>query len=240
MRVVGIHRPLPHERLGHRDPRGAGELAERRRGAAPDHAVAGQRHRVERAADEVGGLEQLAGRRLRAHRLAAGQRLEVLHVARHHVLGQLDVCRARLLALRDLEGLADDLRDDVRVRQLRVPLGDRTHHALDVDVLVRLLVHPLEVALTGERDHRRAVEVGVRHRRDEVHRARPERAEADARAAGQPPPDVGHVGRALLVAHRHELDRRVRERFVQVERLLPGDPENVLHALGLEALDEDV
>ena len=52
----------------------------------------------------------------------------------------------------------------------------------DVDVLVRLLVHALEVALAGERDQRRAVEEGVGDRRDEVRGARAERAEADAGA----------------------------------------------------------
>ena len=37
-------------------------------------------------------------------------------VRRHHVLGQLDVGRAGLLRLRDLERLAHDLGDDVRAR----------------------------------------------------------------------------------------------------------------------------
>ena len=114
------------------------------------------------------------------------------------------------------------------------------HHAHQVDVLVRLLVHPLEVALAGERHQRRAVQVGVGHRGHEVQRARPERAEADARVAGQAAVDVGHVGAALLVADRHEVDRRARQRLVEVERLLARDAEDVLDALGLEALDEDV
>ena len=105
---------------------------------------------------------------------------------------------------------------------------------------MRLLVHALEVALAGERDERRAVEVRVRHRGHEVERARAERAEADAGVAGQAAVDVRHVGAALLVADRHELDRRARERLVQVERLLARDAEDVPDALGLEALDEDV
>ena len=97
-----------------------------------------------------------------------------------------------------------------------------------------------EVALARERDERRAVEVGVRHRGHKVeHGARAERAEADAGVAGEAAVDAGHVGAALLVADRHELDRRARKRLVQVERLLSGDPEDVLDALGLEALDED-
>ena len=110
----------------------------------------------------------------------------------------------------------------------------------DVDVLVGLLVHPLEVALAGQRDQRRAVEQGVGDPGDEVGRARAERAQADPGAAGQPPVHVGHVRPALLVAHGDEGDRGVVERRVEVERLLAGDPEHVPHALGLEALDEEI
>ena len=210
-------------------------------GAAPraHDAVAGEHHRPLGAADQLGRPQQLARGRLGADRAPARQRLGV-DLRGHHVLGQLDVGRAGLLALGHLEGLAHHLGDDRRVRQPGVPLRDRPHHAQEVDVLVRLLVHPLEVALAGERDERRAVEVGVRHRGHEVQRAGAERAEADARVPGQAAVDVGHVGAALLVAHRHELDRRARERLVQVERLLARDAEDVLHALGLEALHEDV
>ena len=103
--------------------------------------------------------------------LAARQRRRV-DLRRHHVLGQLDVGRAGLLGLGHLERLAHDLGDDVRVVEARVPLRDRPHHPHEVDVLVRLLVHPLEVALAGERHQRRAVEVGVGHRGHEVQRAR--------------------------------------------------------------------
>ena len=39
---------------------------------------------------------------------------------------------------------------------------------------------------------------------------------------------------------RDELDRGVGERLVEVERLLAWDPEDVLDALRLETLDEDV
>ena len=114
------------------------------------------------------------------------------------------------------------------------------HDAHHVDVLVRLLVHALHVALPGERHQRGAVEEGVGHARDQVHRAGPQGAEADARPAGEAAVHVGHVGAALLMAHGHELHARARERLVQVERLLARDAEHALHSLGLEALDEDV
>ena len=58
--------------------------------------------------------------------------------------------------------------------------------------------------------------------------------------ARQPAVHVGHVGAALLVADGHERDRRVLERLVEVQRLLARDPEHVLDALGLEALDEQL
>ena len=72
---------------------------------------------------------------------------------------------------------------------------------------MRLLVHALEVALSRERHQRRAVEVGVRHSGHEVESAGAERAETYAGVAGEAAADVGHVGAALLVANRDELDR---------------------------------
>src|SRR4051794_37427620 len=105
---------------------------------------------------------------------------------------------------------------------------------------MRLLVHALEVALAGQRDERRAVEVGVGDRRDEVQRARAERAETDARAPGEPAHHVGHVGAALLVSNRDERDRRIRERFVQIQRLFTRDAEYMTDPLRFEALDEKI
>ena len=143
-----------------------------------------------------------------------------------------------LLRLGDLERLADDLGDDLRIREPRVPLGDRAHHLGDVDVLVGLLVLTLEIRLSGERHQRGAIEERVGDGGDQVGGPRPERPEADARPARQAAVDVRDVGAPLLVANRNELDRRVRQRLVQVEGLLAGDAEDVLDALGLEALDE--
>ena len=99
-------------------------------------------------------------------------------------------------------------------------------------------MHALEVGLAGQRDQRRAVQERVGDGRYEVGGARPERPQAYSRAAGQATVRVGHVGAALLVADGDELDRRIGQRFVQVERLLAWDAENVLDAFGLEALDE--
>ena len=191
------------------------------------------------AADDVGRLEQLARLGLGPRGAPARQRPGV-DLGLHDVLGQLDVGRAGLLALGDLERLAHHLGDDVGVVQARVPLGDGRHHAHQVDVLVRLLVHALQVALAGERHQRRAVQVGVGHRGGQVQRAGAERAQAHAGVAGQAAVGVGHVAAALLVADGDEVDRRARERLVQVQGLLTRDAEDVLDPLGLQALHEHV
>jgi hypothetical protein len=102
------------------------------------------------------------------------------------VLGQLDVGRARLLGLGDLEGLAHDLGDDLRAHHAGVPLRDRAEELDEVDALVGLLVQALEVGLAGQGHERRPVQQGVTDRRDEVHRPRSQRAEAHARAPGEP------------------------------------------------------
>ena len=147
--------------------------------------------------------------------------------------------RAGLLELGDAECLARDLGDRPGQLDPLVPLRHRLEHAHDVDVLVRLLVELVEPRLTGDRDHRRVVEERVGDAGDEVRRARSERRHRDRRAAGQAAVDVGHERRALLVAGRDVTDRRLpAERVEDVHRLLARDREDVVAALGGEALDE--
>ena len=139
------------------------------------------------------------------------------------------------------ERLGDDLGDRARDLDPCRPLRDRLEHPRDVDVLVRLLVDLVDPGLPGERDHRRAVEVGVGDAGDEVRRARPQRRHRDRAAAGEPAVDVGHERGALLVAGRDVADARVvGERLEDVHRLLAGHGEDVLAALGREAVDEEV
>ena len=157
------------------------------------------------------------------------------------VLRQLDVRRPGLLQRRDPEGLAHDLGDELGLPDARVPLRDGLEHPHDVDDLVRLLVELGGRGLPGDRDHRRAVQECVRHARDEVRRAGTERPHRDCGAAGQSPVDVGHERRALLVAGRDVPDTLVvRERVEDVHRLLTGHGEDVLAALGGQAVHEEV
>ena len=160
---------------------------------------------------------------------------------RGEVLGQLDVGRAGLLERRDPERLADDLGDGLDPLDARVPLRDRLEHPDDVDDLVGLLVELVGARLAGDRDHRRPVEEGVGDAGDEVRRARPERRHRDGGPAGQAAVDVGHERGALLVAGRDVADGAVvAQRVEDVHRLLAGHREDVLAALGREAVDEQV
>ena len=209
-------------------------------GLLADDAVPGQDDGPLARLEELGRPVELGGDRLDERRGAA-RHGRALDLGLHHVVGQLEVGGAGLLALGDGEGLAHRLRDDLRVVDARVPLRHRLHHPHDVDVLVALLVHLGEARLAGERDDRRAVQVGVGQAGDEVGRAGPERAETDAGPAGEAAVGVGHEGRPLLVPDGEEGDGLgVLDRLVQVERLLAGDPEDVPDALVLEAADEEL
>ena len=88
-------------------------------------------------------------------------------------------------------------------------------------------------------DHRRAVEEGVGDAGHEVGGTRPERRHRHRGAAGQATVDVGHERGALLVAGRDVADGVLpAERVEDVHRLLARHREDVLAALGFEALDE--
>ena len=95
-RVLEVDQALGHEGLGHRDPGRLGERAQRAAGMAADGAVAGQRDRIVGGVDELGCALQLAHARLRLHRRAPREG-SGLEGALHHVLGQLEMGRARLL-----------------------------------------------------------------------------------------------------------------------------------------------
>jgi hypothetical protein len=101
-------------------------------------------------------------------------------------------------------------------------------------------VHAFEIGLAGEGDQRRPVQERIGDGCHEVRGARSERAQAHAGSAGEAPVRVGHIGATLLVTDGDEADRRVGQGPAEIERLLAGDSEDVLDALSLEALDENI
>ena len=230
--------------IGNRDVQAAGECAELRGGAAAEDAVAREHDRALRRCEQPRGVRDRLIGGLREVGLARLQRSDLVAALGRRggqVLGQLDVGRAGLLEGRDAERLADDLGDRLDPLHARVPFRDRREHVDDVDDLVGLLVELVRGRLAGDRDHRGAVEVRVGDAGDEVRRARPERAHRDRGSTRQPPVDVGHERRALLVARRDVADGLgPRQRVEDVHRLLAGHREDPLAALGGEAVDEEV
>ena len=153
------------------DAGGGDEVAQRPAGVGADRAVADERDRVLGGGDDLGGALELAHPRLGLDGVAAGQRRGVERRAITSS-GSSRWVGAGLLGLGHLERLADDLGHDLGTRHARVPLDDRAQDPDQIDVLVRLLVHPLEVGLTGQGDERRAIEERVGDCGDEVGGAR--------------------------------------------------------------------
>ncbi len=108
---------------------------------------------------------------------------------------------------------------DVRLLE-RVPADERPGHVA-------------RDGYQGNRVHKRRGQAG-----HQIGGAGARRGQADARAAGGARIAVGHVGRALLVPAQHRVQTRIVQRIVQVEHRPAGVPEDVLHAFGLQALDE--
>ena len=104
---------------------------------------------------------------------------------------------------------------------------------------MRLLVQLVEPGLARDRDHRRVVEVGIGDPGHEVGGAGSEGGHRHRGAAGEAPVDVGHEGSALFVPRRDVADGVLSaERIEDVHRLLARHREDVLAALGGEALHE--
>jgi hypothetical protein len=154
------------------------------------------------------------------------------------VLGKVDEAAAGLLGLRRLECLAHDLGDDFGRADLGRILGDRLEQVHQIEDLVALLVHPGRCALTGDRDNGGAIHVGVGDPRYQVGRARSKRRQAHPGPPRQPAVDVGHEGRALLVAGQNEADRAVDQGIKQIDVLLAWQPEDVFNPFVLEAFRE--
>src|SRR5258706_3215048 len=233
------HDALGHEGVGHRDLQQLREAHQRIGRALADHGVAREDDRILRRRDQFRGVIDLGlGRDGRIGRLHRDRLLVDLHLG--DVLREIDEGSARLLGLRDLEGLAHDLGRDLGLEDLCAVLGDRVEHVHQVEDLVAFLVQSRRRALPRDRDDRRAVHVGVGHAGDEVGRTRPQRRHAHARLLGETSVDVGHERRALLVMAGDEVDGAREQGGHDVDVLLAGNAEDVLDALVLEALDHQL
>jgi hypothetical protein len=100
----------------------------------------------------------------------------------------------------DAQRLAHDGGDGVRLHRRR-PFADRREQAIVIDDLVREIRLAFALDLAGDRQHRHPVEIGIRHRVDEIGRARTQRRQANTGTAGKLAVGLGHqTGSALARA----------------------------------------
>ena len=163
-------------------------------------------------------------------------------VSRHFgdVLGQVDVGRAGLVLLGVFESQPHDLAHRIGADDLLRALGDRLEHCGQVEVLMAGQLHPVGAHLACDGHQRRTVQIGIGHAGDEVCGTGAKGGQADACAAGQAAVDICHKGCALLMADRNEADAAVPDGEHQVQRLFAGDAEHDIHALGFQAVYEDL
>jgi hypothetical protein len=135
--------------------------------------------------------------------------------------------------------LAHDARNVGGVAHQIAVLHHRVRDAGDVRFLEGVLAEIHAVGLAGDHDQRRRIHLRGEQAGHGVGGAGPGGHQHDARPAGRPREAVGHVRGTLLVPHQDQLDRRVDERIEDRDRGAAGEPEDVLHALALEAADQD-
>ncbi len=207
------------QRLRHRDIGLLGERPHDVHRARQHDAVPGENQRPLGGVDELERALELFG-----PRAPVGTELRLLRhrgvpveLARRLlcVLGDVDVHRARPSRRGDLEGLAEGRRDLVGARHQIVVLGNRQRDARDVGFLERIRADQLAAHLTGDADDGRAVHHRRRDARHHVRRAGAGRRDGDADLAAGTRVAVGHVRRALLVAHEDVADWIVQHRVVR-------------------------
>ena len=241
--VIARDDALRHHRVDDGDVQRVGKMRQRLARVAADGTMSREHDGALGSGNEVGrradarDVSELGIRLVGMNRMGARPFLD-LHA--RDVARQIDMGRARFLLLRVLEGIADDFVDRISADNLAAALRHRLEQRHEVEILVRRDVHALRADLARDADERRAIHIRIGDARDEVCRARAERAEADACTPCQAAVHVGHERRALLVAHRDELDGRIAERLDDFEILFARDAEDVLDAFAFQAFDEDL
>ena len=143
---------------------------------SPDHSVADQEDRPTCLSQDLDGPVDLARQRLRQERRLHVQRpihLTITHRFRRDVLRQLQMSRAGLFGLRDLERFAHRLGNGPRMKDLGVPFRDRLEHGQDIDELMRFFVHPIQRGLSRDRDQRGAIQIRICHTGEQIGGTRP-------------------------------------------------------------------
>jgi hypothetical protein len=134
----------------------------------------------------------------------------------------------------------DDLRQPLRVLDLRGPLGKTTEDLAVIQLLERLTADLVGIHLTDEQDHRRGVLLRGVHGDARVGRTRPPRDEADPGLSGQLAIGLRHVRCAAFLTADVQAQRvlDVVHRVDRGEIALPGDGEDRVDAVQQQLVDQ--
>ncbi len=207
-----------------------------------DAAATEQQQRVLRLGQLGGGFVQRRAGRGRAGQLHARAHLHVVGRGGDDVQRQLDMHRARALAVEHGEGAGQHGRQFLDAHQRVAEGADAGDHGALVRQLVQVAVAVGQArAFVDAADHQHGdgVGVGLAHGGEDVGHARAGDDEAHARLAGDARVAVGHEAGALFVARGDVADAAVGQAAVQLDGVYAGDAEDGIDAPGFELLDEE-
>ena len=220
--VVTLDHPPQQVRIAH---------AHRARAEHGDRPL-GRREDLGRAGEgSVGGGGELARLRRHRHRLAGhGQR---------HVLRQVEMHRPLRLAQRQLNRIGHRFGDRAGL-ELQRGFGDRLEQRMVVDPHLDAPAELVLVEVAGDRDQRRAVEVGAADAGREIGRAGPERGDAEPGRAGHAARDVGGEAGGAFVRGEHELDPAFAHRLHQRQHVAARNAETAGNPVRFERCDDQI
>ena len=220
-------------------PQGLGGLAEDDAAAGVDHRALGLEQDVHRLADlaRVALGRRVVGAELDLLRVMVGN----LDVGVGDVLGDVHQHRAGATGGGDVEGLADGQGQVVDIAHQKVVLDTGAGDADRVNLLEGVAADDRGRHLPGEDHHGDGVHVGGGDAGNGVGGPGSRGDQGDAAAAGGAGIAVGAMGGGLLVADQDVLDLVLLEQgVIGMEHGAPGIPEDILHALIDQRLNDDL
>ena len=214
-------------------------------GPRPDHAAAGDDHRLL-------GLGHRQDQRIDLLGVAQGPRVEDGPAAHRpvdlllgdlgveDVAGEIEIGGAGLAAHGVLEGCVHLLGDALEIVDAVGPLDAAAHDRDLVDLLEHLPAELEDRARAADGDHRAAVDQRVGETGGEIDHAGAARRHAHARALQQPAVGLAHQGGGLLVAHVDRADAFLDAGGLGQQHRSAHDEEQVIGAFLLQRLRQDL
>ena len=156
-----------------------------------------------------------------------------------HVLRQIEMHRPLRLAQGEPDGLVQCLDDAPPLERQRC-LGDRLEQRMVIDPHLNAPAELIGVEVAGDRDHRRAVEIGRADAGREVGRARSQGRDAKPGRAGHAAGHVGGEAGRAFVGRQHEFDPALAHRLHQRQHVAARDPEAASDAVGLQRCNDQI